>query len=166
MEVDISPVFFKNEKAFRYDRGRLVGYLDGVRNQEIDYLTVGQIGKRYENNYLQRIDLEITHPQDGQITDFWYGTKRVRATYTVRNKQFEGIYKEYDYDGNQIAEIPFKRGQANGIGWVMQNGEKWQKRFCRDFCYDLDEPSRRTEVKGEDYYRQKYLEKQGRQDIK
>ena len=159
MEVDISSDFFKDEKAFRYDHGRLVGYLDGIRNQEIDYLTIGQIGKRYENNYLRRIDLTITHPQDGQITDYWYGTKRVRATYTVRNKQLEGVYKEYDYNGNQVAEIPFEKGKANGIGWVMQNGEKTAKRFCRDFCYDLNEPSSRT-----NYYRQRYLEKQSQQD--
>ena len=144
----------------------MIGYLDGVRNQEIDYLTIGLLGKRYENNHLQRIDLRITHPQDGQITDFWYGTERVRATYTVRNKQLVGTYREYDYDGNQVAEIPFKKGEPNGIGWVIQDGEKCPKRFRRDFCYDLDEPSRRTEVKGEDYYRQKYLEKQGPQDIK
>ena len=77
--------------------------------------------------------------QNGSFEDYWDGTQRVRATYTIEDKQAVGVYREYDYSGNQVAEIPFSRGRANGIGWFWEQGKKVPKRFSNGVCYDINE---------------------------
>ena len=146
MQIDISPDFLYREKTFQYKQGRFICYMNGKINQEIDYLTIGIISKKFRINdhCLTKVDVIIRRPQDGSFKDYWYGIKHVRATYTVRNKQMEGVYKEYDPKGNQTAEIPFEKGKANGIGWIMQNGNKTEKSFRRNSCYNLNESSQRT----------------------
>ena len=46
---------------------------------------------------------------------------------------------EYDYSGNQVAEIPFKDGRANGMGWFFERGKRVPKRFSYGVCYDINE---------------------------
>lgn len=139
--VDLTPEFFMNEKAFRYEHGRLLGFMDGVRCQESDYLTVGDIHKQYANDRLERIYWNIKYPMDGDHTDYWYGTRRVRATYTIENRKFFGVYREFDYDGKLVAVIPFEHGAPNGIGWVLENGRKCRKVFRNGRCFDEKKPT-------------------------
>ena len=156
MGVDISPEFFKQQRSFRYDRGRLVGYMDGIRNLEMDYLRGGSIQKFYQDGRLWMTTFPKPQTKDGQYQECWYGTSHVRATYTIHDKQIVGLYREYDYAGNQTAEIPFQKGAPNGMGWVIQNGRKIPKRFANGICYDVNERVH-TYNKGEDYWRQRYL---------
>ena len=157
MGVDISPEFFKQEKSFQYDRGRLVGYMDGIRNQEIDYLSIGLLGINYEDNRLRMVLFDTSRIHDGHFKDYWYGTSHVRATYTVKNKQLVGLYKEYDYAGNQVAEIPCQNNAPNGIGWVIQNGQRVPKRFKNGVCYDMNEQQHVFVKKDANYWYQRYL---------
>ena len=55
----------------------------------------------------------------------------------MSSKKTAGPYKEYDCDGKQTAEIPFEKGEANGIGWVLQDGFKFDKKFRKNACHDL-----------------------------
>lgn len=140
MQVDIEPEFFKREKAFQYEHGRLIGYLNGIKDHEMDYLTVGRIKKTYQNNRLRLVALMNSKDvQNGSFEEYWDGTQRVRATYTIENKQAVGMYREYDYSGNQVAEIPFKDGRANGMGWFFERGKRVPKRFSYGVCYDINE---------------------------
>ena len=140
MQVDIEPEFFKREKAFQYEHGRLVGYLNGIKDHELDFLTVGRIRKIYEDSRLRLVFLlNSKRLQNGSFKDYWDGTKRIRATYTIKNKQATGAYREYDYAGNQVAEIPFKDGRADGMGWFVEQGKKVPKRFHNGICYDIHE---------------------------
>lgn len=138
MGVDVTPEFFMNEKAFRYEHGRLIGYADGVRELESDYLTVGAIHKRYAWNRLKRIYVKVDYRKrdEGRFTDYWYGTKRIRATYYLRDGEIWGDYLEYDYNGIQVAEIPFRNGVPNGKGWVLEDGRRCRKVFRNGRCYD------------------------------
>ena len=140
MQVDIEPGFFKRERAFQYEHGRLVGYLNGQKDHEMDYLTVGSVKKTWHNNRLRLVALMNSRGiQSGSFKDYWDGTQRVRATYAIENRQAVGIYKEYDYSGNQVAEIPFKDGRANGMGWFFERGKRVPKRFSYGVCYDINE---------------------------
>ena len=156
MGVDISPEFFKQQRSFQYDRGRLIGYMDGIRNLEVDYLSGSSVQKFYQDGRLWMTTFPKPQTKDGQYKECWYGTSHVRATYTVHDKQIVGLYREYDYAGNQVAEIPFQKGAPNGMGWVIQNGQKIPKRFANGICYDVNERVH-TWNKGEDYWRQRYL---------
>ena len=53
-KVDVTPDFFIKEKTFRYEYGRLIGSVGGVKDLESDYLTGGAIHKRYANGKLSR----------------------------------------------------------------------------------------------------------------
>ena len=159
MEVDISPAFFRNEKPFTFARGRLTTYLEGIKNREMDYLTAGHIIKIYFDGRLRGVHVTVTHAENGSFTDYWYGTKRRRATYTIEDKRIVGIYREYDYSGKQVAEIHFSDGEANGTGWVVENGEKVEKRFQKGWCYGMDERVSVSPKRDEDFWRKRYLEK-------
>lgn len=161
MGVDISPEFFKKEKAFQYERGRMIGYLDGIKNEELDYLTVGRIIKKYENNHLISLSVIVDKPKNGSFKDYWHGTNRVRATYTVKGNQVSGKYREYNYSGQQIAEIPFSKGKANGTGWVIEQGKKVGRLFRDNLCWGMNGKAlSNPTVQSEAYWRQKYLERQ------
>jgi len=139
MQVDIEPEFFKREKAFRYEHGRLIGYANGIKSHEIDFLTVGRIRKTYKDGLLRLVFLNVERPQTGSFKDYWHGTRRIRAAYTTEDKQAVGVYREYDYTGNQVAEIPFKDGRANGTGWFFERGQRVPKRFSNGGCYNINE---------------------------
>ena len=42
-----------------------------------------------------------------------------------------GIYREYNTQGNQIMEVPVTDNKPNGMGWVLENGLRARKKFNR-----------------------------------
>ena len=40
-----------------------------------------------------------------------------------------GIYREYDKQGNQIMEVPVTDDKSEGEGWILENGVRSRKRF-------------------------------------
>ena len=104
-------------------------YLNGIRRQEIHILDEGKLEKEYKNGELLYIRL---HPQESSKTK---GNKTFsftggRASYSVRNGEINGIYREYDAQGKQVLEVPMEEGHSEGDGWqIKENGEKKVIRF-------------------------------------
>ena len=98
--------------------------------------------------------LKVKRPQNGTFKEYWHGTKRIRATDTVEDKQAVGVYREYDLSGNRVMEIPFENGKANGNGWVVEQGKRVSKRLGYGVCFDTDGST----TKNEFYWRRIYSE--------
>ena len=160
MEVDVSPSFFQKEKQFTFERGRFTTYLDGFKNEEWDSLTVGHVVKTYFDGKLQGVKVTVTRAENGSFTDYWYGTKRPRAEYTIKDKKPVGVYKEYDYSGQQVAEIPFSDGAANGMGWVVEGGKEVEYLFKKGWCDCTKRATRSPWNRKEEFWRERYLKKQ------
>ena len=131
MEVDIQPEFFISPEtsAFRLEKNKLTTFLNGIRRQEIHILDEGKLEKEYKNGELLYIRL---HPQKSSKTK---GNKNFsftggHASYSVRNGEINGIYREYDAWGKQVLEVPMEEGHSEGDGWqIMENGERKVIRF-------------------------------------
>lgn len=137
MEIDTPPSFFRDSKTSAFDMPssrRLIGYVDGIRNRELDILTTGFISKGYENGKLNYISI-TTHqkPADRQYTEYYEGTRLRKSTYTYRDGKMNGVYREYDRQGRQIIEIPIQNDEAHGEGWAMEGGKRVPKVFRRGY---------------------------------
>jgi len=139
MDVSLKPDFFLSPEttAFRVLQNKFVGYMDGIKRQEIMAFEEGLFEKKYANGELLYVRLI---PNNKKKTD---GLKRYSfedgySTYTIQNGQMNGFYREHDSLGNQKFEIPIKNGNADGTGWqIKENGEKEITQFknCRSVNY-------------------------------
>lgn len=138
MGIDTSPSFFRDPKTTTFDipdSKTILAYVGGIKALEVRALAAGgKIAKRYnQKGRLSSIRYSVVEKQgpdgDRSYTEFHEGTNVKRVTYTYRNGKMNGIYREYDREGKQISEIPFKNGHPNGKGWAIENGKRVLKRF-------------------------------------
>ena len=143
MDVDLSPSFFRNPKTTAFNMPssrRLVGYLDGIRNRELDAIATGVFSKGYENGTLSYINIDTNRNRVStdtrNYTEYYEGTRISKSTYTYINGKMNGIYREYDQQGQQILEIPFENDKAHGEGWSLENGRQVIKKFRQGYWYN------------------------------
>ena len=91
------------------------------------------MAKVYHQGRLFRIVFETTKKQeafkDGSHTKYHEGTRIRRATFTYKNGKMNGVYREYDNQGQQIMEVPVADDKSDGEGWILENGVRSRKRF-------------------------------------
>jgi len=143
MDVDLSPSFFRNPKTTAFNMPssrRLVGYLDGIRNRELDAIATGVFSKGYENGTLSYINIDTNRNRVStgtrNYTEYYEGTRIRKSTYTYINGKMNGIYREYDRQGQQIFEIPVENDKAHGEGWSLENGRRVIKKFRQGYWYN------------------------------
>ena len=136
MDICTPVSFFRDPKttSFKMQTSkRFVGYYNGIKNLELDVLTTGYVTKAYDQGLLFCFLINTIHKQeaqkDGFHTEYHEGTSKKRATYTYKNGKMNGIYREYDTQGNQIMEIPVTDDKSKGKGWILENGVRVQKYF-------------------------------------
>ena len=155
--LDLTADFVMQKKSFDFERGRLIGYLDGVKQLEIDTLGKnGRVLKRFEQGKICYFMFE-TRDKDGFHKDYFYDTRTPRATYTIKNGQLSGIYREYDSQGQQIFEIPIKDGKGNGQGWILENGRKVPKVFSNGVISERTTLIMSPDVNSNEYWQQRYM---------
>ena len=94
----------------------------------------GEIRKGYTSEgRWTHLSIKVKEKQgaDGNrsYTEYHDDQQTRRATYTYKNGKMNGVYREYDQQGNQILEVPVENNSANGNGWVMENGKRVLKSF-------------------------------------
>ena len=143
MDVDLSPSFFRNPKTTAFNMPssrRLVGYLDGISNRELDAIATGVFSKGYENGTLSYINIDTNRNRVStgtrNYTEYYGGTRIKKSTYTYINGKMNGIYREYDRQGRQILEIPVENDKAHGEGWSLENGRRVIKKFRQGYWYN------------------------------
>ena len=136
MGIDTPPSFFRDSKTTSFkmqSSKRLIAYADGVRCTELDTLIAGSFIKGDENGNLHYIIIETNRhdiaKENRSHTDYHEGTNIKRATYTYKNGKMNGIYREYDRQGNQIMEVPVENDNVKGDGWITENGKRVLKTF-------------------------------------
>ena len=143
MDVDTPPSLFSDSKTSAFNMPssrRLVGYLDGIRNRELDAIATGVFSKGYENGTLSYINIETNRKQVStdtrNYTEYYEGTRIKKSTYTYRDGKMNGVYREYDRSGQQILEIPVENDQPHGEGWSLENGKRVVKKFRHGYWYN------------------------------
>ena len=155
--LDLTADFVMQKKSFTFDRGRLVGYLDGIKQLEIDALGKnGRVLKRFEQGKLCYFMFK-TRDKDGFHKDYFYGKRTPRATYTIKNGKLSGIYREYNSQGQQIFEIPIKDGQGNGQGWILENGRRVPKIFSNGVISERTKLIMSPYVNSNKYWQERYM---------
>ena len=155
--LDLTVDFVMQKKSFDFERGRLIGYLDGVKQLEIDALGKnGRVLKRFEQGKICYFIFK-TQDKDGFHKDYFYDTRTPRATYTIKNGQLSGIYREYNSQGQQIFEIPIKDGQGNGQGWILENGQRVPKVFSNGVISEHTKLIMSPYVNSNKYWQQRYM---------
>ena len=140
MGIDTPASFFRDPKttAFKMlSSKRFISYLDGVKDLELDVLATGYVKKVYWDGRLSSVTFYTTKPKDAQAngprTEYHDGTRMKRATYTYQGGKMNGIYREYDSQGQQTVEIPVVEGIPQGKGWSMENNVRAYKKFERSY---------------------------------
>ena len=143
MAIDIKPSFFRDKKTTAFNMlssRRLIGYANGIRNRELDALTTGIFSKGYKNGTLSYIYIETNKRRIGEgdknYTEYYEGTRQKKSTYTYKNGKMNGIYREYDRNGQQILEIPVENDLPHGEGWSLENGKRVVKKFRHGYWYN------------------------------
>ena len=156
--LDLTADFVMQKKSFDFERGRLIGYLDGVKQLEVDALGKnGQVLKRFEQGKICYFIFE-TRDKDGFHKDYFYGKRTPRrATYTIKKGKLSGIYREYNSQGQQIFEIPIKDGQGNGQGWILENGRRVPKVFSNGVISERTKLITSPYVNSNKYWQQRYM---------
>ncbi|MBE6394447.1 MAG: hypothetical protein E7044_10390 [Lentisphaerae bacterium] len=139
MGIDTPASFFRDPKttAFKMlSSKRFISYQDGIKRLEMDILATGHVTKAYWDGRLFTVIVKTTHQQeaqkDGPRIEYHDGTRIKRATYTYQGGKMNGIYREYDRQGQQTIEMPVVNDEPNGEGWILENGIRARKKFTRD----------------------------------
>lgn len=139
--IDLTPNFIFQQKSFKLGDYSLTGFFEKEKFIEVNILNVGTdddvdyISTVFKNDmpfYISAYTPRNT--PDSTYTKYFHGTKTPRATYTLKNNLLDGIYKEYDKNGQQIVQIPFIKGIPHGKGWIIENGELRPLFLCLGFC--------------------------------
>ena len=155
--LDLTADFVMQKKSFDFERGRLIGYLDGVKQLEVDALGKnGRVLKRFEQGKICYFMFE-TRDKGGFHKDYFYDTRTPRATYTIKKGKLSGIYREYNSQGQQIYEIPIKDGQGNGQGWILENGRRVPKVFSNGVISERIKLIRSPYVNSNKYWQHRYM---------
>lgn len=136
MDIDTPASFFRDPKTTSFkmpSSKKIIGYVDGIKNYEMDQLTTCRVSKISSNGQVYFVVVRTTNTKDAQKdgtrTDYHEGTKVKRATYTYKNGKMNGIYREYDTQGVQTMEMPVVNDIPTGEGWILENGTRSRKSF-------------------------------------
>ena len=136
MAIDVSPSFFTNPQTSPFELPnpeRIICYANGRKSWEADALTNFCIYKEYtqERGELYYIGFSNRQPsvRDGVHTEYHEGTRIKRATYTYKNGKMNGVYREYNTQGDQTMEMPVVNDIPTGEGWILENGVRARKYF-------------------------------------
>ena len=136
MDIDTPASFFRDPKTTSFkmpSSKKIIGYVDGIKNHEMDQLTTCRVSKISSNGQVYFVVVRTTNTKDAQKdgtrTDYHEGTQTKRATYTYKNGKMNGIYREYDMQGRQTMEMPVVDDIPTGEGWILENGTRSRKSF-------------------------------------
>ena len=148
MAIDVSPSFFTNPKTSPFSlpcSNRIICYANGRKSWEADALTNFCIYKEYtqERGELYYIGFSNRKPsvRNGVHTEYHEGTRIKRATYTYKNGKMNGVYREYNTQGDQTMEMPVVNDIPTGEGWILENGVRARKRFSNKKVRGLSQKS-------------------------
>ena len=146
------------KKSFNFEQGRLIGYVNGIKQLEIDSLGVnGRVFKRFEQGKMHSLTFQTTE-KDGSYKDYFYDGRTLRATYTIKNGKLSGVYREYDRQGRQIIEAPVENGAGAGKGWVLENNKRVSKEFRGGLVLENGKLFRHPSYTTKSYWLKRYLE--------
>jgi len=133
------------------DRGRdvlLAGVKNGVLNGLASFYEYGKLAYKYfRNNKMYDVALTsmskavvhkvydrkkliyfLVSPKgfrdipDMDVSDHPVsGDQKILAKYSLKNRKVNGIYREFDKNGQQIMEIPIVNNRASGSGWYIDD---------------------------------------------
>ena len=142
--IELSPDFILQKKSFKLENFSLTGFWEKEKFIEVNVLNfqndisskekLDYISKLFKNNTPIHISAYITQRhRDNFYVSYFPNSSTPRTTYTIKDNFLEGIYKEYDSEGRQIAHIPFIKGIPHGKGWIIENGELRPLFLCFGF---------------------------------
>ena len=156
--LDLTADFVMQKKSFDFERGRLIGYVNGIKQLEIDALGKnGSVFKRFEQGKMDSLTFRTTE-KDGSYKDYFYDGRTLRATYTIKNGKLSGVYREYDRQGRQIIEAPVENGAGAGKGWVLENNKRVSKEFRGGLVLENGKLFRHPSYTTKSYWLKRYLE--------
>ena len=156
--LDLTADFVMQKKSFNFEQGRLIGYVNGIKQTEIDSLGVnGRVFKRFEQGKMDSLTFQTTE-KDGSYKDYFYDGRTLRATYTIKNGKLSGVYREYDRQGRQIIEAPVENGAGAGKGWVLENNKRVSKEFRGGLVLENGKLFRHPSYTTKSYWLKRYLE--------
>lgn len=134
LNVDIRPVFFRESKNSSFkvlSKNLITAYENGCISMEIKMLTNIMVTKEYAQGKFSRIRFSTAAnsktKKGGNFTEYHEKTNTKCATYTiVENYVLDGLYREYDMQGNMTMEVPVKGLNFVGTGWISENGSRRQ----------------------------------------
>ena len=136
MAINVRPSFFTNPKTSPFSlpcSNRIICYANGRKSWEADALTNFCIYKEYtqERGELYYIGFSNRKPsvRNGVHTEYHEGTRIKRATYTYTDGKMNGVYREYNTQGDQTMEMPVVNDIPTGEGWILENGVRARKSF-------------------------------------
>ena len=142
MGADVRPSFFKDPEVAALtipNSTTIIAYENGIKLTEINVLVgTGKVTKTYKTNgqlCFLKLKLKEKRGADGNqsYTEYHDGSRTKRATYTYRNGKMNGIYREYDRQGQQILEVPVENNEPKGNGWFLEKGKRVLKTFNKGF---------------------------------
>ena len=142
MKIDTKPSFFVNPETTSFkmpSTQRLIGYMDGLKKTEMDALAIGYIIKVYKDEKLWKVVIDSRNVKAASVpshTETFEETGTVRASYSCSGGKMNGVYREFNKQGEQILEMSVKDNFVEGDAWVIENGQRVQKRFSGGFVYE------------------------------
>ena len=141
MKIDTKPSFFVNPETTSFKMSstqRLIGYMDGLKKTEMDALAIGYIIKVYKDEKLWKVVIDSRNVKAASVpahTETFEETGTIRASYSCSGGKMNGVYREFNWQGEQILEMSVENNVVEGDAWVVENGQRIQKRFSGSFAY-------------------------------
>ena len=139
MKIDTKPFFFTDPETTSFkmpSSKRLIGYMDGLKKTEMDALAIGYIIKVYQDEKLWKIVIDSRNVKAASMpshAETFEETGTKRASYSCSGGKMNGVYREFDKQGNQILELPVKDNFVQGEGWILENGVRIPQKFSGGF---------------------------------
>ena len=140
MGIETPVSFFRNPKttSFRMPTPqKIIGYIDGIKNYEMDQLRTCRVSKIFDNGRAFFIIVCTTNTKDaqkdGDRIEYHKGTNVRKAMYSYKNGKMNGIYREYNTQGVKTMEMPVVNDIPTGEGWILENGVRSRKSFSNRF---------------------------------
>jgi len=115
------------ERALKGFRG---GKMNKMTREKMSKIIVEKL---FEANELRFIYIKPVKSRKGILTgdqtEYYPGNRRIRSNYSFKNGKLNGVYREYDRNGQQIMEIPLKDNRVSGDGWILKNRKRTLKSF-------------------------------------
>ena len=122
MKIDTKPSFFVNPETTSFkmpSTQRLIGYADGLKKTEMDALAIGYIIKVYKDEKLWKVVIDSRNVKAASLpahTETFEETGTIRASYSCSGGKMNGVYREFNSQGEQILEMSVKNNFVEGGG--------------------------------------------------